>query len=69
MARDLTLDRKDVVQIAVETVAPELVAVARIHQLRRHAHTGAGAPDASVERRAYAEPVTEAGECPARDDR
>ena len=54
-ARNLILNGKDVVEIAVVALAPQLRALACAHQLHRHANAIAGASDTPLQHRPDAE--------------
>src|SRR5256714_15210281 len=57
--RDLILYREDVGQLAVIMIAPQLIAVIRVHELRADTHTVPGAPHASFEQRAHMQPLSD----------
>ncbi len=54
-ARDVFLHREDVGEVSVVLVGPELVSVARAHELCRDPHPIAAAPYASLEHRPHVE--------------
>src|SRR5262245_38945805 len=59
LLRDFRLDREDVLEAAVEAFRPEMVTVARTHELRTDTHTVARLAHAALEHRIHTEHATD----------
>ena len=59
---NLVLNRKDVRELAIETLGPELIAVLGVDELRRDAHAVARLSNAALESRSDPQPPADLGD-------